>query len=106
MNSEIGSDYGSFIRVSQYEDKPQYEAVYTIRNNTDSLTEWIDDNNKIHSVWTKPNSIMIVKAQGYKHHVTPVNDGEREILKLIYTQSDNINNNYRREMERFRELIK
>ena len=85
-------------------DKPQYEAVYTIRNNTDSLTEWIDDNNKIHSVWTKPNSIMIVKAQGYKHHVTPVNDGEREILKLIYTQSDNINNNYRREMERFRYL--
>ena len=28
MNSEIGSDYGSFIRVSQYEDKPQYDYYW------------------------------------------------------------------------------
>ena len=81
-------------------DKPQYEAVFTIYNNSNSLTEWIDGN--IKSQWTEPNSLLLVKAQSDYHHVTPINNGTREILKLIYTQSNNINNNYYKELERFK----
>lgn len=80
---------------------PQYEAIYTIHNVSDSLTKWIDDDGKEHSIWTKPNSILIVKAQGLKHMVTPVNNGTRSILKLIYTQSENKNENYHNEIKRF-----
>ena len=40
-------------------DLPQYEAVFTINNNSDSVTEWIDRN--IKSQWTEPNSLLLVK---------------------------------------------
>lgn len=83
-------------------EKPQYEGIFTIRNNTKSLTEWIDGNGKLHSLWTEPNSLLIVKANGYEHHVTPPEEGEREILKLIYTQTDQVNENYKKEMKRFK----
>tara|TARA_B100000073_G_C23642567_1_gene537266 strand:- start:424 stop:1068 length:645 start_codon:yes stop_codon:yes gene_type:complete len=81
--------------------KPQYEAIYTIRNKSSSLTEWKDDTGQLHSQWTEPNSLLIVKAQGYQHHVTPPVTGEREILKLIYTQTTKTNENYDMEMLRF-----
>lgn len=82
-------------------DKPQYEAVFTVNNNSDSLTEWIDGNNKI-SRWTEPNSLLLVKAQGDYHHVTPIKKGNREILKLIYSQSNKTNKHYSKELERFK----
>ena len=71
--------------------KPQYECVYTLKNTSDSQTEYIDHNGKKHSQWTEPNSIMIVRADGYYHHVKPVTKGEREILKLVYTQTNKLN---------------
>ena len=85
-------------------DLPQYEAIYTIHNNSDSHTKWFDENNKENSIWTKPNSMLIVKADALKHMVTPITIGTRSILKLIYTQSDNINNNYKMELNRFNNL--
>ena len=81
--------------------KPQYEAIFTITNNSESKTQWEDDFGNRHELWTKPNSLLIVKAQGYKHHVTPPISGEREILKLIYTQTNDVNSNYHKEIERF-----
>ena len=78
---------------------PQYEAVFTVNNNSDSVTEWIDNSRK--SQWTEPNSLLLVKAQGDYHSVTPVNQGSREILKLIYAQSKNPNRNFYKELERF-----
>jgi hypothetical protein len=71
--------------------KPQYECVYTIKNTSDSQTEYIDHNEKKHSQWTEPNSLMIVRADGYFHHVKPVTRGEREILKLVYTPTSKLN---------------
>ena len=82
--------------------KPQYEGIYTIRNNTKSRTEWKDSKGVLHSIWTEPNSLLIVKANGYEHHVTQPEEGEREILKLIYTQTHETNNNYKKEMKRFK----
>lgn len=86
-------------------DVPQYEAIFTIRNKSSSYTKWIDDDGKLHKKWTKPNSMLIVKALGYEHSVTPPKTGEREILKMIYTQSDNPNDNYYREISRFNNIV-
>jgi hypothetical protein len=66
-------------------DPPQYEIVYTVANTSDSHTEYIDHWGRTHRVWTEPNSIMIVRANGYIHQVTPVNKGSRSILKIAYT---------------------
>jgi len=70
---------------------PQYECVYTLSNDSDSTTDYIDHWKMKHKIWTKPNSLMIVRADGYLHGVNPVNKGKREIVKLIYTPTDKIN---------------
>ena len=82
-------------------DKPQYELIYTIDNSSNSVTEWIDDKGNKNQLWTEPNSLLIVKANGYNHNVTPVTIGTRHILKLIYTQSKKYNDNYLHELKRF-----
>lgn len=66
---------------------PQYECVLTIINNTDSTTNL--GKKRIHA---KPNSIIIVKAKGIEHEVTPVNQGERKFLKFIFTETDEFAN--------------
>lgn len=71
--------------------QPQYECVYTLSNTSDSTTDYIDQWGITNKVWTEPNSLMIVKAQGFNHGVNPVNQGVREIIKLIYTPTDEIN---------------
>jgi len=81
-------------------DKPQYEVVYTIDNDSDSHTKWYDYNGNAHNIYTKPNSLLIVKADGNLHCVSELTKGTRSILKLIYTQSDNINNKYKSEIKR------
>ena len=83
-------------------EKPQYEGIFTIRNTSKSVTEWVDKDDKTQSLWTEPNSLLIVKAQGYPHHVTPLVKGNREILKLIYTQTHKTNESYDEEMKRFK----
>ena len=81
---------------------PQYEMVYTIENESDSYTNWYSYFGWNNKIYTKPNSLIIVKAQGNIHCVSPVNKGFRKILKLIYTQTNNYNRNYINEMKRFK----
>lgn len=80
-------------RDIQLYEQPQYECVYTVLNDSDSTTDYIDHWGLTHKVWTQPNSLMIVKARGYRHGVNPVTQGKREIIKLIYTPTHKINNN-------------
>ena len=80
---------------------PQYEMVYTIENESDSYTNWFSYLGWNNKIYTKPNSLIIVKAQENTHCVSPVNEGYRTILKLIYTQTDKYNKNYVNELERF-----
>ena len=80
-------------------EKPQYEVIYTISNNSKSVTQWKDKNGKIHDIFTKPNSLLIIRAQGYEHRVTKPLVGEKEILKLIYTQTHKKNKNYYHEIK-------
>ena len=69
-------------------EKPQYELVYTIKNTSDSATEWLDKNDNKHIIKTKPNSLIIVKALGPAHSVTPITEGDRSILKFIFSDSN------------------
>lgn len=71
--------------------EPQYECVYTIENTSDSTTDYLNQKGQLHSVRTEPNSLMLVKANGYMHRVKPVNRGKRTIIKLIYTTTQEIN---------------
>ena len=81
---------------------PQYEAVFTIKNTSDSYTTWHDINNKKkHKIYTKPNSLLLVKANSNVHCVSPITRGSRSIIKLIYTQTKNIHKNYKKEINRF-----
>ena len=82
-------------------DEPQYEMVYTIENESDSYTNYFTYTGRNKKIYTKPNSLIIVKAQENMHCVSPVNEGYRSILKLIYTQTDKYNNNYLNELKRF-----
>ena len=81
---------------------PQYEAVLTINNTSDSYTTWYSYNNEEHKIYTKPNSLLLVKANGNRHCVSPINKGERSIMKYIYSQSDTYNDNYLKELTRFK----
>ena len=62
---------------------PQYECLLTLTNSTDSYT--IFGNKKI---TTRPNSLVILQAQGIEHEVTKVTQGERKFLKFIFTETD------------------
>ena len=75
----------------QLYEKPQYECVYTISNNSDSTTDYVDQWGFKRKLWTEPNSLIIFKSNGFYHGVNPVTKGKREIIKLIYTQTDKIN---------------
>jgi len=68
--------------------KPQYEVVYTIKNTSDSKTCWFDPNDrKVKEITTKPNSAIVIKADDVQHCVTPICEGERDILKFAYTET-------------------
>eukprot|EP00963_Diacronema_lutheri_P002419 scaffold155_cov347-Pavlova_lutheri.AAC.98 len=67
--------------------EPQIECVYTISNTSDSRTEWIDTEGNLHSQWTEPNSLLLIKAEGAEHRVGMVRRGERSILKFVYCTS-------------------
>jgi hypothetical protein len=62
---------------------PQYECVLTLSNTTDSVTDIEGVQIK-----AKPNSLIILKANGVEHQVTKVTKGERKFLKFIFTQTD------------------
>jgi len=72
---------GSFMDWHQdiiLSNPPQWECVFTINNNSDSITEF-EDGKKIQS---KNNSLIMVKAGGLIHRVTMTTKGERYFLKF------------------------
>ena len=59
-----------------------FEIVLTLTNNSNSNFQWIE-NNKIKSLSPNPNTLVVVRPESIMHRVTPVNTGERTILKFI-----------------------
>jgi len=67
--------------------EPQVECVFTVLNTSDSETQWVEDNGLVVSQSTRPNSLLLVRAEGPRHRVTPVTKGDRVIAKFVYTDS-------------------
>jgi hypothetical protein len=67
---------------------PYYECVLTLTNDSDSLFEFMIDD-KINSVEPKPNSLVLVKPSTIYHKVTPLQNGERRILKFVFLLNKN-----------------
>ena len=63
----------------------QYECVITVKNNSDSHTLFMY-NDGIRKISSTPNSLLIVRANGVNHKVTPLENGERTILKLVFCE--------------------
>ena len=62
---------------------PQLEFVFTVENNSDSHTCWIDSVGNTQKLITEPNSLLCIQAATVKHAVTPLKKGERVIIKGI-----------------------
>jgi hypothetical protein len=77
-----GSDgMGWHIDTSLF-DPDCFEIVLTLTNTSDSKFEW-KDNGKTNSLEPNPNTLVVVRPQSVPHSVTPINVGERTILKFI-----------------------
>ena len=66
-------------------DQLQYECVITLTNNSDSST-LLKYENGVKKISTQPNSLLIVRAKGITHKVTPLAKGERTILKIVFSE--------------------
>ena len=68
-----------------------YEAVLTLENESDSKFNY-KYNNKIKTIKTKPNTLVLVKPNTIEHQVTSINRGYRTILKFVIVFKDNKEN--------------
>lgn len=83
-------------RDDQLYVEPQIEAVYTVSNESDSRTEWIDIKGNQHAESTEPNSLILVQANSALHRVTKLRRGERAIVKVVYTATAEKTENFDR----------
>ena len=83
---DVGSAMDWHKDVVMY-DPPQWECVFTVRNDSDSVTEWIvdDDEDETRAVRTRAGSVFVVRAGGATHRVLPSTRGERVVVKVLYT---------------------
>jgi len=66
--------------------EPQFEAIFTVENSTDSETQWKEPGNQsLVSRWAEPNSLIVLRAGGPLHQVTRATKGRRVILKFLLT---------------------
>ena len=77
-----GASMGWHKDESLYEE-PQLECVLTLENTSDSETRWERADGTVASMWMPPNSLLVVKAEGASHGVTPVRAGDRLIAKYV-----------------------
>ena len=84
---DVGSEMDWHVDPELY-DPPQWECVFTIDNDSDSVTEWEspdDTTDTTTSCWTAPGSALIFRAGGVKRHrVKPSTFGSRVIVKALY----------------------
>ena len=66
----------------------QYEFIYTVLNNSDAVTEWVDANGRVLRERTMDNSALVIQASGSSHRVRQVRRGERQILKMAFVDKD------------------
>jgi hypothetical protein len=80
-----------------------FEIVLTLNNSSDSHFEWIA-HNTVNSISPQVNDLVIVRPSSVLHRVSPINTGERIILKFVVEFLDNNKNMKKKEF--FDELNK
>ena len=89
-----------------HQDKPifngvYYECVLTLDNTSDSIFEYIQDN-EVKRLATRPNTLVCVTPDSIQHRVTPCRKGKRDIIKFVATFVNNTTNqNYMDEIHTF-----
>lgn len=81
---------GSFMKAHrdvQLYRVPQWECILTLFNTSDSRTLFYTDHS-VMSIRPEPNSVMFVRANGVRHEVLPIREGERRFIKFIMTETD------------------
>eukprot|EP00549_Striatella_unipunctata_P005031 CAMPEP_0118675876 /NCGR_PEP_ID=MMETSP0800-20121206/1708_1 /TAXON_ID=210618 ORGANISM="Striatella unipunctata, Strain CCMP2910" /NCGR_SAMPLE_ID=MMETSP0800 /ASSEMBLY_ACC=CAM_ASM_000638 /LENGTH=283 /DNA_ID=CAMNT_0006571273 /DNA_START=28 /DNA_END=879 /DNA_ORIENTATION=- len=74
-------------------DPPQIEVVLTLENVSDCITQWKPQvvrsckNTTLVRTETDANSILLLRAGGVEHAVTPLSFGRRVILKFVYIEA-------------------
>ena len=64
---------------------PQLEVIYTVSNDSNARTEWRSADSTLVSLCPPPNSLIAVRADAAWHRVVPATEGERVIIKALYT---------------------
>ena len=80
-----GADMGWHQDVRLYE-RPQYELIYTVSNESDARTQWRGSDGVVRSVRPAPNSALLFRADSAWHRVVPATEGERTIVKALYCE--------------------
>lgn len=63
---------------------PQTELVYTVRNSDDATRfRWWGADGEMHVIRPEPNDLVMVRASGALHDVTPLSNGTRSIVKFV-----------------------
>lgn len=62
---------------------PQIECVLTLENDSDSETRWERADGTLASRRLPPNSLLLTRAEGAAHGVSPVGVGSRTIAKYV-----------------------
>ena len=81
---KIGSSMNCHKDTKMLPEQLQYECVITLENTSDSKTiikNW--DGIFTCEISSKPNSLIVVKANGVEHCVTTTTRGMRTILKFV-----------------------
>jgi len=72
---------------------PQTELVYTVRNSDDATRfRWWGADGEVHVIRPEPNDLIMVRASGALHDVTPLSGGTRSIVKFVAHAPDAIPN--------------
>lgn len=83
----VGAAMDWHVDVELY-DPPQWEVIFTVSNDGDSRTEWMDAaSSSVESARTTEASALIVRAGGDRHRVLPSTHGSRVVVKALYTPS-------------------
>lgn len=65
-------------------DPPQVEVVYTFENTSDCTTRWKQGDGQTILKETDRNSVLVFRAGGAPHCVTPLKRGRRVIIKCAF----------------------
>jgi len=68
-------------------EPPQVEVVYTLENTSDCTTRWRLAEKEVVKE-TDLNSVVLLKAGGVSHCVTPLKRGRRIIIKCAYVSRE------------------